>query len=134
MQRTSKSFKALGILWLLFGALSALEAAWLVLNMNTLRLMWGALLDRVPDPYPWMSLFDMLILVAIVLGIITAVFSFLGAVALMQNGPSKRFVAIVAAILALMCGPLGIALGVYTLVTLLPRHAGPVFEHYAVAA
>lgn len=134
MQTTDRSFKTLGILWILFGILCALMAAWLIINGPVLRLMWGALLTRVPNPFAWMSLFSVLLLSAIVLALVTTVFSLLGAIALMQRSGPTRIWPVAASILAVMCGPIGIALGVYTLVVLLPRTTGPAYARVPAAA
>jgi len=134
MQRVGTSYRALGALWVVFGIMCALEAAWIFLNRMTLRLMWGVLLDRVPNPFPWMSFFDMMVMAVMTLLVITTIFSFVGAVSLIQAGPSQRVLAIVASILGMLCGPLGIALGVFTLVMLLRRPAEPVFERMPAAA
>lgn len=109
MHTVDTSYKTLGILWILFGVFCALEAAWLVVKKNALALMWGAVLTRVPDPTPWMSLFKMLVFAAMILAMATAVFSILGAMALVQQGGSRRNSVIIAAVLGLMWGPLGIA-------------------------
>jgi hypothetical protein len=134
MQTTERSFKTLGILWILFGILCALTAAWLVIDAPVLRLMWGALLTRVPDPFGWMSLFNILLLSAIALAMATTAFSVVGAIALMQRGGPTQVWPIVASILAVMCGPIGIALGVCTLVLLLPRTPGPAYARVPAAA
>jgi hypothetical protein len=134
MQTTVNRSKTLGVLWILFGILCVLQAVWLALNEKVLRLMWGALLERVPDPYPWMGLFNLAILCGILLSVAAALFSILGAIALMQQRGAGQGWALVAAVFGLMCGPLGIALGVYTLVLLLPRQSGPAYERYAAVA
>lgn len=131
---TDRSFKTLGILWILFGILCALTAAWLVIDASVLRLMWGALLTRVPDPHAWMGMFSILLFSAIVLALAATVFSVVGAIALMQHGGPTGGWPIVASILAVMCGPIGIALGVFTLVLLLPRTTGPAYARVPAAA
>lgn len=134
MQRAGTSYRTLGALWVVFGILCALEAAWIFVDRMVLRLMWGVLLDRVPNPFPWMSFFDMMVMAVMALLVITTIFSFVGAVSLMQPGASPRVLAIVASILGMMCGPLGVALGVFTLVILLRRPAEPVYERIPAAA
>jgi hypothetical protein len=48
----------LGILWILYGLLRLIGALSVFLYSGTLRLMWGALLSRVPDPFTLMRLFQ----------------------------------------------------------------------------
>ena len=115
-------YTALGILWLVYGALGIAKGVWLLLYRPVLRLMWGALIDRVPDPFTWMAAFDTLLLLAIAVMLIAAVFSVLAGWSLVARKPSGRPLVLIAAFLALLTGPLGVALGVYTLVVMLGRH------------
>jgi hypothetical protein len=134
MPTIDRSFRTLGTLWVLFGILCALGAVWLVMSANSLHLMWGALLNRVPDPYSWMRLFNVVLLAAIILMIATPIFSIMAAIALMQQGGPARTWPIVAAVLGVMCSPIGIALGVYTLVLFLQRPPGPAYARVPAAA
>lgn len=83
--------------------------------------MWGAVITRVPNALGWMSLFHLFLTFAVVLNLIAGVFSLMAAIALLGRTGSSRTLALVASFLALINGPLGIALGAYTLVIFLPR-------------
>jgi hypothetical protein len=122
--------KILAILWALYGVLCFIEVAWLVVQAEPLRVMWGALLNRVPDPYPWMTLFQVALVAAVALLVLAGVFSLMGGSALLARTPSGRNMALVAGFLGLVTGPIGLVLGVYTLVLLLPRAAD---ESYRLA-
>jgi hypothetical protein len=113
--------RTLGIFWLLFGVLRVLGAVWMVLFNNTLTVMWGAILNRVPDPLSWMTMFHLFMTAAVVYYVILAIVSFLAGFALLNRSASAGTLALFAAILAVMSGPLGIALGVPTIVLFLPR-------------
>jgi hypothetical protein len=115
------SHRTLGMLWLIFGVIRVLGAVWMVLYSGTLMVMWGALLNRVPDPLFWMAIFHFCVTAAIVFYAILAIVSFLAGFSLLRRPVSARPVALVAAFLALLSGPLGVALGVPTIVLLLPR-------------
>jgi hypothetical protein len=134
MRTNASRFGTLGLLWLLYGVLCIVKAAWIVINGATLTLMWGALLNRVANPFFWMSMFHFAMLAVVVLAVVTALFSFLAAIALMQAGPSSRTLALVASFLGLISGPLGIALGVYTLIVLLPQSVGQTRSDFVSAA
>lgn len=86
----------------------------------TATVMFGALLVRVPEPYSLMAWFHLMYTIFIVISIACGVLGFIGGLAIMGNSRTGRSVLIVAALLALSEIPLGIALGVYTLVTLIP--------------
>jgi hypothetical protein len=83
--------------------------------------MWGALLNRVPDPLSWMSMFHFFLVEAIVFYVILAILSFLAGFSIMSRPASAGGIALVAAFLALVSGPLGVAIGVPTVVVFFPR-------------
>jgi hypothetical protein len=113
----------LGILWVLYGLLRLVEALGIFMWSTTLTLMWGALLSRVPNPFALMDYFHLFLGFAIVLGIVAGIVSIVAGLALMSGGESSRKLGLVAAFFGLINGPLGIALGAYTLVVLVPAGA-----------
>jgi len=115
------NLRTLGVLWLVFGVIRALGAVWMVLYSGALTVMWGALLNRVPDPLSWMAMFHLFLTAAIVFYAILAIVSFLAGFSLLTRPTSAKTIGLLAAFLALVSGPLGVALGVATVVLLLPR-------------
>jgi hypothetical protein len=100
---------------------------WLVVFLPTATVMFGALLGRVPNPYWLMDLFHFMYALAIVVSITCGPLGIAGGLANLGNARSGRGLLIVASFLALSEMPLGIALGVYTLIVLLAeRNAGSV--------
>ena len=85
--------------------------------------MWGALLNRVPNPFALMDLFHGFLIFVIILGVVAGVVSIIAGLSLMSGGQSARGIGMLAAFLGLTNGPLGIALGAYTLVVLVPATA-----------
>ncbi|MGA8230637.1 MAG: hypothetical protein WB795_04065 [Candidatus Acidiferrales bacterium] len=110
----------LGILWILYGLLRFVGAIGVFLHTGTLTLMWGALLNRVPNPFALMDLFHGFLIFVMILGVVAGVVSIIAGLSLMSGGQSARGIGLWAAFLGLINGPLGIALGAYTLVVLLP--------------
>jgi hypothetical protein len=110
-----RQHRTLGTLWILFGVLRVCGAVLIVLYSGTLALMWGALLTRVPNPFFLMSLFHLFLIGAVIIAIVSAFFSFLAGWALLQDNGARTF-PLIAAVLALIDGPFGIALGVFTIV------------------
>jgi hypothetical protein len=110
----------LGILWVVYGLLRLIMALGIFMWSATLTLMWGALLSRVPNPFALMDYFHLFLVFAIVLGIVAGIVSIIAGLALMSGGGSSRRLGLVAAFFGLINGPLGIALGAYTLVVLVP--------------
>jgi hypothetical protein len=114
----------LGILWILYGLLRLIGALGMFLYSATLTLMWGALLTRVPNPFTLMDLFHVFLIFLIVLGIVAGVVSVIAGLTLISSGQSARRLGLLAAFFGLTNGPLGIALGAYTLVVLVRANAG----------
>ena len=113
----------LGILWVVYGLLRLITTLGVFMYSGTLTLMWGALLSRVPNPFALMSDFHAFLILAIILGTATGVIAILAGLVLMSGGASARKLGIVAAFFGLIGGPLGVALGAYTLVVLVPADA-----------
>jgi hypothetical protein len=122
--------KMLGVLWVLYGVVCFIEAAWIAVESGALTVMWGALLDRVPDPYSWMTLFHAAVLITVVVLMLAGIFALIAGGALLAYSHSSRNMALVAGFFGLVTGPLGLVLGVYTLIVLLAR---TVDESYRLA-
>jgi hypothetical protein len=112
---SSGAYRTLGVLWAIYGILRILGAAAVVIWSGTLTVMWGAIITRVPDPFTLMTMFHFAWIVFVILGIIAGIFSLIAAVALLSRGPSARSLALIAGFFGLTNGPLGIALGAFTL-------------------
>jgi len=112
--------KPLGACWIVYGIIRVCIGVALVVFMPTATVMFGALLGRVPNPYWLMDLFHFMYALAIVVSIVCGLLGIAGGIASMANGRAGRTLLIVASLLALSEMPLGIALGVYTLIVLLP--------------
>jgi hypothetical protein len=113
----------LGVLWILYGLLRLIGALGAFLYTGTLTLMWGAVITRVANPFALMDLFHVFLIFLIILGIVAGLVSIIAGLNLMSGGQSARRFGLIAAFFALINGPLGIALGAYTLVVLVPANA-----------
>jgi hypothetical protein len=98
---------------------------WLISFTTTATLMFGALLTRVPDPYSLMALFHLLYLGVTIWSAVAGVLGIIAGVALLAGHRYARPLSIAAALLSLSELPFGIALGVYTLVVVLPATSQP---------
>jgi len=116
MRAADTNHRNLGILWIIYGVISLAQAAWVFFNMPALTVMWGAVITRVPNPFVWMDWFHIVIVGVIGLAVVSGIFSFLAGFSLLGASESSRWIVVAASILALLRGPLGIAIGVYTLV------------------
>ena len=112
--------KPLGICWIAYGTLRVAIGVAQIFFAPTATVMFGALLGRVPDPYTLMGIFHAAYVLAIVMSLVCGVLGVAGGLALAGNSRSRRGMLIVASLLALSDLPVGIALGAYTLILLLP--------------
>src|SRR5271165_3438458 len=112
------SYKTLAVCWIVYGIFRLAAAVWLVSFTPIATVMFGALLVRVADPYSLMSIFHFFYAFAIVLSAVCGVIGLLAGLALLAGQRSGRMLALIAAFLSLSELPLGITLGVYTLVAL----------------
>jgi hypothetical protein len=120
MNDSSERYGTLGVLWAVYAILRFAGAAFIVVYEGMLTVMWGAIITRVANPFALMSLFHFFLIFAVVLNIIAGIFSLLAAIALLGRTGSARTLALVASFFGLTNGPLGIALGAYTLVIFVP--------------
>ena len=115
--------RILGLCWIVYGVLRLAVTFWLLTFTTTATLMFGALLTRVPDPFSLMSLFHFLYLGVMIWSAVSGVVGILAGVTLLSGQRSARPLAIAAALLSLSELPFGIALGVYTLVVVVPPYS-----------
>jgi len=112
--------RILGACWLVYGVLRLLMGVCLVLFGGTATVMFGALLDRVPNPFALMRDFHLVYAGIVVLAVLCGVFGVLAGLALLSNQRPARKLALVAAFLSVSEIPFGTTLGIYTLIVLLP--------------
>ena len=115
--------KPLGICWIAYGILRVCLGVALLLFEPTATVMFGALLGRVADPFTLMGLFHAVYILAIVLSFVCGILGIAGGLAILGDARAGRGLLIVASLLALSEMPGGIALGVYTLILLVPARS-----------
>jgi len=126
---TVGSRKALGLYWIVYGVARILLAVWLFTFQITATLMFGSLLSRVPNPFTLMDTFHFFYAAIILYSAVCGVLGAAAGLALLSGWSSARVLALCAAFLSLPELPLGLILGVYTIVQLLPSER----EHTATA-
>jgi hypothetical protein len=114
--------RILGVCWVVYGIARVLLVFWLLAFHITAKLMFGALMTRVPDPYTLMDSFNVFYVVIVIFSAICGILGILAGLALLGSWSSGRTIALAAAFLSLPEWPLGVMLGVYTIVVLLPRY------------
>jgi hypothetical protein len=112
--------RTLGGCWIVYGVIRLALATLLFVYSGTATVMFGALLNRVPDPFTLMSVFHFMYIVMIALSVICGILGLIAGLALLGGQRSSRTLALIAGFLSLSNIPLGTTLGIYTLVVLLP--------------
>jgi hypothetical protein len=130
----SRHFQVLGSLWTVYGLFRLIIVVCMLMYGTTATLMFGALLNRVPDPFALMGIFHFLYTVMIALSVISGILGFVAGLALLGEQQSGRRLALIAAVFSLSDIPLGTTLGIFTLVKLLPIRAAHVYERSGQAA
>jgi hypothetical protein len=113
--------RTLGLIWLIYGILRIIVAIWMLSFTPVATVMFGALLNRVPNPYPLMSAFHLIYGGWIVLSAASGIFGVLTGISLLAGGGASHILAVVAALLAVPFIPVGTMLGTYTLALFVPR-------------
>jgi hypothetical protein len=111
----------LGMFWLIYGIFRIVAAIWMLAFTPTATVMFGALLNRVPNPYPLMSAFHLIYAGWIVLSAASGVFGVLAGISLLAGAGANRVLAMAAALLTIPFIPVGTMLGTYTLALFVPR-------------
>jgi uncharacterized membrane protein len=112
--------KPLGICWVVYGILRLGCGVAQILFAPVATVMFGALLVRVADPFTLMGLFHAVYVFAIVLSFVCGFLGIIGGLAILSNARAGRGLLIVVSLLSLSDLPVGVTLGVYTLIFLLP--------------
>lgn len=115
--------RTLGILWGIYGILMIAAGAWMIVYNRMLTVMWGAIISRVGDPFAWMNLFHMFLVMTVVMAFVSAAFSLLAAFTLMGGARSSRTLGLIAAAFGMLGTPPGVALGVFTVAALYPMQS-----------
>ena len=110
----------LGALWIVYAILRLVAVILLVLYTGTATVMFGALLTRVPDPFTLMTIFHILYIAAIIVTALSGLFGLFAGLALLAGKSTARALSLIAAFLSLSDLPLGVTLGIYTLIIFLP--------------
>lgn len=115
----NRHLRILGICWVLYGIVRLATAVWLAIISSTATLMFGALLNRVPDPFTMMNIFHFIYALLVVISTVCGILGILAGIALLARARPGQTLAIIAAFLSLWSIPLGTTLGIYSLIVLL---------------
>jgi len=115
--------RTLGICWIAYGLFRLVMAAGALVFAPTATVMFGALLGRVAHPFSLMAVFHAVYVSWAALCVVCGVLALLGGWALANGGPRGRSLLVLASLLSLSDLPVGITLGVYSLILFVPSSA-----------
>ena len=127
-QSSSGQLRTLGTCWIVYGVIRLVMAVCLLICSSTAALMFGALLNRVPDPFALMADFHVLYAMLIALSVVCGILGIIAGLALLAGNRSGRMLALIAGFLSLCNIPLGTTLGIYTLIVLLPMRTAQLHD------
>ena len=131
-QTLNRHLRVMGILWAIYSGFRILMAVWtLVFSRMFLPTFMNVVTKSMPrDSDPGMA---PLYAISAIFAILAGSLGFWVAWALLKHQPNGRTLALVVACLSLISIPFGTALGVYTLVILLPAKADRAYQQMAAA-
>ena len=129
--RSSAQISSIGDVLGRLRAPSVATAIWLAIFVNTATVMFGALLNRVPDPFTMMSAFHFIYWILAIISGVSGVLGILAGCAILTAHPSGRILAIVASFFSLSFIPLGTTLGIFTIIEMLAISPTPLQEAHS---
>ena len=135
-QALNNHVHVLGILWLVYSIFRIVMAIWiLAFSHFFLPMMQDAMSHTdTPFPFPIFQFLHLVYAISAAYGVAAGVLGIFAGEALRQRKPVARALAIVAAFSSVISFPFGTAIGVYTLVRLLPEQAARDYKQLARAA
>jgi len=135
LQVLSSHVRTIGILWAVYAAFRVLMAVWTLVFIRFTLPMISDVFARsaTPFPFPMVEFLRAIYLATFVLGMLAGILGAIAAWGLLQREPWGRTMALVVAFISLISIPIGTALGVYTLVVLLPSPARLNYERIHAA-
>jgi hypothetical protein len=136
VQVLSNHVRVLGVLWLVYSIFHILmSVCTLAFSHYFLPAMQDAFSHgNIPFPFPIFRFMHMFYALSAIYGVATGIPGIFAGVALLQGKRMARALAIVAAFICVISIPFGTAIGIYTLVILLPGHVAPAYEQIAQAS
>jgi len=123
IQISSGRLRILSICWAAYGLVCLGFGALMVICSDDAAAIAWPIATRLDNPVRLLDIFHVAYTGVVVLSAVCGILGLLAAAALARRNPAGRKLALVAGFLSLSRIPLGITLGVYTLVVLLPANS-----------
>lgn len=128
--------RVLGIVWLVYSVFQIIMSIWiLAFSHYFLPAMQDAISHAdTPFPFPIVQLFHVVYAISAAYGTAAGILGVVAGAMLLQKKPAARALAIVAAFLCVLSFPFGTAVGVYTLIVLMPKDAARNYRQLALTS
>jgi ABC-type glycerol-3-phosphate transport system permease component len=135
MQGLKTHLKILGILWAVYGAFRIVMAAWTLVFSHFMLPMFVQFISQEDGRslFPLFHFLHVFYVVIAIYSVVTGILGILAAWALMRHEPWGRTLALVAGFVSLINIPYGTAIGVYTIIILLPPSALQTYDRIVAA-
>jgi hypothetical protein len=120
--------RVLGILWAVYGGFRLVIAVWTVVFGHIFLPMFATFIPHDAAPFPLIPFMRAILLWSAIYSAAAGLLGIWAAWGLVHKEPLGRILALVAAFMCLISIPVGTALGVYTLVVLLPESARDAYQ------
>jgi ABC-type glycerol-3-phosphate transport system permease component len=127
--------KVMGILWAVYGAFRIAMAACTLVVSHYMLPMFAQFIPREDGRplFPLLHFMSGLYAVLAVYAVLTGILGVLAAWALLRHESWGRTLALIAGFVSLISIPFGTAMGVYTIIVLLPPNAAQTYDRIAPA-
>ena|SRR6202007_1072722 len=128
--------RVLGIVWLVYSVFQIIMSIWiLAFSHYFLPAVQDAISHAdTPFPFPIVQFLHVIYVISSLFGAATGILGVTAGAMLLQKQPVARALAIVAAFLCVLSFPLGTAVSVYTLITLMPGDAARKYRQLALTS
>jgi hypothetical protein len=130
----SKHVHILGILWLVYSIFHIVMALWILAFSHYFLPTMQDAMSRSPTPFPFpiIQFLHLIYATSAAYGVAVGILGIFAGEALLRRKPVGRALAVVAGFISALNIPLGTAIGVYTLIRLLPEDAARAYKQLAL--
>lgn len=126
--------QAIAILWAVYSIFRIVMAIWTVAFGWYFLPIWARMMPQQFNIEPFLRLIGGIYWASGIFAVAMGVLGLWAAWAIWQRNPYGRVVVLIVACISLISIPLGLALGIYTLVILLPRTAAEIYARLPAAS
>jgi len=135
-QRLKNHVKIMGILWAVYGAFRIVGAAWIFVFSHFMLSMFAQFIPHEEGRalFPFLHFLSALYVVLAGYAVLSGILAIWAAWGLLRQESWGRTLALIAGFVSLISIPFGTAIGVYTIIILLPSSAMQTYDRIAASS